>query len=381
MTWMLYKVAADETLPVIDNSSAAVVCNIDSLNTGKVKCSGTAPIDTDTEVIIQDYVVDTSTGAMSEIHDILHGVVMKYTELTKGTTTNTYEYDISEMAATLDYYRVHTTDATPSYTVNIAGSTTILAAVNICLRNLEWTVGAKHDGSSDTIGSAIQLIDMKVIKGIYKFVKELGATDMDAPSYLWFDSDAKTIQWGSYRTDRRAAIDFKKGVYYGKEQYKTIKFQVPGVKVYGSGKTYVGQYPPVFTSPKFALYQIDDATSNEECLKYATRIYNDYTVDAKERIQFKLRPNQTKPGGTYILEGDLIRIDSETITNDVNGKPTSGYVITDMTYSPKEVQVGTITTMQTIFGQLGDRLRVIEGGTGGPVNQNWGGATQIVGGT
>jgi len=37
--------------------------------------------------------------------------------------------------------------------------------------------------------------------------------------------------------------------------------------------------------------------------------------------------------------------------------------------------------MQTIFGQLGDRLRVIEGGTGGPVNQNWGGATQIVGGT
>jgi len=367
MTWMLYKVLANATIPVVDNSSAVVVCNITSLNTGKVKCSGTTPIDTDTEVIIQDYVVNTSTGALSEIHDILRGVVMKYTELTKGTTTNTYEYDISEMAATLDYYRVHSGG---SYTVNFAGSTTILAAVNTCLADLQWTVGTKHDGSADTIGSAIQLVDMKVIKAINKFAIELGANDMDAPSYLWFDSDLKTVQWGSYRTDRRAAVDFKKGIYYGKEQYKTIKFQVPGVKVYGNGKSSSGQYPDPFVSPKYALYQYDDATTDAECAKLAYRIYTDYTVDAKERIQFKLRPNQTKPGGTYILEGDLIKVDSVA----------AGYVITDMTYSPKEVQVGTITTMQTIFGQLGDRLRVIEGGTGGPVYQSWSPGPLNVGG-
>jgi len=43
------------------------------------------------------------------------------------------------------------------------------------------------------------------------------------------------------------------------------------------------------------------------------------------------------------------------------------------------VQVGTITTMQTIFGQLGDRLRVIEGGTGGPVYVPVSWTTQNVG--
>lgn len=367
MTWMLYKVVANATIPIVDNSSAVVVCNIQSLNTAKVKCASTTPIDTDTEVVIQDYVVNIATGELTEIHDILRGVVMKYTELTKGTANNTYEYDISEMAATLDYYRVHNGS---SYTVNFSAASTILDCVNICLTDTGWTVGTKHDGSADTIGSAIQLVDMKVIKAINKFAIELGANDMDAPSYMWFDSDLCTVEWGSYRTDRRADIDFKKGVYYGKEEYKTVKYQVPGVKVYGSGKTSVGQYPDPFVSNKFALFQYDDATTDAECAKLAYRIYTDYTVDPKRRIQFKLRPNQTKPNGTYILEGDLIKVDSEA----------SGYVITDMTYSPKEVQIGTITTEASILGQLGDRLRVIEGGVGGPIYQSWNPGTQDIGG-
>jgi len=363
MTWMLYKVLANATIPVVDNSSAVVVCNITSLNTGKVKCSGTTPIDTDTEVIIQDYVVNTSTGALSEIHDILRGVVMKYTELTKGTTNNTYEYDISEMAATLDYYRVHNGT---SPTVNFPATDTILQAVNKCLVNTQWVVGTKHDGSGDTIVDAIQAIDMRVIKMLNKFCVELTA----ATTYIWFDSNLKTVEWGYYRNDRRADLDFKKGIYYGREEYKTIKFQTPGVKVYGAGKSYVGQYPDPFVSPRYSLYQYDDATTNAECKALAEHIWNDFTVDSKARIQFKLRPNQTKPNGTYILEGDLIKVDSIA----------AGYVITDITYSPKEVQVGTITTIESILGQLGDKLRVIEGGTGGPVYQSWSPGPLNVGG-
>jgi hypothetical protein len=165
-------------------------------------------------------------------------------------------------------------------------------------------------------------------------------------------------------------VDFKKGVYYGKEEYKTIKYQVPGVKIYGAGKTSSGQYPDPFTSHKIAVYQYDDATTDTECTRLAERVYKDWTVDPKRRIQFKLRPNQTKPGGTYILEGDLIKVDSEA----------SGYVITDITYSPKEVQVGTITTEATIIGQLGDRLHPIEGGAGGPINIPVSWTTQNVGG-
>lgn len=367
MPWMLYQVVTNATLPVIDNSSAVSVHNISSLNTAKVKCSGLTPIDTDTEVIVQDYVVNTSTGALSEIHDILHGVVIKYTELTKGSVTNTYEYDISEMAATLDYYRVH--DGA-SYDVNFAASDTILQAVNVVLTDTDWTVGSKHDGSADLLVDAIQLNDMTVIKALNKFIIELGANDMDAPSYMWFDSDAKTVEWGSYRNDRTADIDFKKGIYYAKEEYKTVRDQVPGVKVYGSGKTSVGQYPAVFTSHRIAVYQYDDATTNNECTRIAERIYKDYTKDPKRRIQFKLRPNQTKVGGTYILEGDLITVDT-----------TGTYVITDMTYSPKEVQVGTITTEASIITQLGDRLRPIAGGSTGQMYQSWSPGPQNVGGT
>lgn len=363
MPWMLYNALLGATIPVVDNSTAVSVHNLTALNTAKVRCASTTPIDSDTEVIVQEYIVDPATNALVEIHNIMRGVVVKYTQLTKGKVKNTYEYDISEYAYTLNKYRVHT-NGPVSYTVNIPAQA-LATSIDTILLDTGWVKDGTSPGTN--VLEAIQLQYMTVVKALNKFITELGAKTAATPYYLWFDNDAKVVSWGARRNDR-TSVNFVQGIYYQPEQYKTVINQASGVIIYGAGMTSVGQYPAVFADHDLAVYQYDDATSNEECAALAFRVYTDFTKDPNEKIIFKLRPNQGKVDGHFILEGDLIQVDGRL------------GVIIDMTYSPQEIQVGVNVGTSSIIYQLGDRLKPIQGGSSGQTYQSWNPGLQNVGG-
>jgi hypothetical protein len=353
MVWMLYNHLTAATTTVIDATATIVRCELKALNTSKVRCASPSPIDVETEVTVQDYVVDPVTGVLTEIHTLIHGYIVSYNQLTTGKVNNTYEYSITELAHELERFRVHSGG---SYTVSLPAQA-LSTSVTTCLTDTGWTAASGCPGSN--VLDPVQFKLMTVFAGLNKLIAEMGAASSVVPYWLWFDDD-RTVGWGTSRNDR-TAVNFIRGIYYGYESYKTVKDKADGVIIYGSGMSSVGQYPATISGHQIAVYQYDDATTDAECETLAMRVYLDYTKDPAWRIQFNLAQAATKVGGVYLQEGDLLQVDGAT------------WVIIDMTYDPQKVQVGlnSVSEQNSIIYRLGDRLKPISGSTVSQVDQSW----------
>lgn len=362
MPWILETYNAGvfaATYNVIDPSKAIVTADLLKLNDAKVICASTTPIDVDQEVKVCDNVVDPVTKVVIEKHELLHGFVQKYAQITKGVTTNTYEYTIKEYAVELEKYRVH--DSGGSYTVN-CGSQTTTQYVNTINYGTSWTVAG---GVVDQTIAALQFRYMTGIAALNKIIANLTAAGAGTPIYMWFDSAAKTVGWGEYRNDR-TGTNITKGIYYNYKEEKTIRNQVSGVVIYGANSAHSGQWPASPAGHDLAVYQYDDATTDQECQDIAKAVYLTWCADPKRRIQFCIRPADTKVGGNYVLEGDRIKVDN------VN------YTIIDMTHTPKEVLIGVNAGEDSALYSLGDKLKPVAGTASGASEIVWAPGTEAV---
>lgn len=361
MPWVMQTSSA--TYNVVDSSRAVISCDLLKLNEAKVICASTNPIGVNVEVWIIDRVIDPATKTLLETHELLHGRVQKYSQVTKGASNNTYEYTVKELAVELEKNRVHESGVA-DYVVAVPSGNTSLHAATI-LSDTGWTVGASVVNQNL---DAVQYRYMTSIAGLNKIVTELTAAKAATPLYMWFDSSAKTVEWGEYRTDKTGSVNITNKIYYDYKVEETVRNQVSGVVIFGANSAYEGCDPDPLPSDAYdlAVYQYDDATSDAECKSIAAAVRMTWCNDPKKRIQFKIRPLDTKFGASYIVEGDRINVD---------GVP---YTIIDMTYTPRDVLIGVNAGEDSVLYSLGDKLRPVAGTATGESEIVWNPGTQNV---
>jgi hypothetical protein len=173
---------------------------------------------------------------------------------------------------------------------------------------------------------------------------------------LWFDSSAKTVNFGTYRTDRSATNIAYISSDYDKDTYKR---GVTKVIVIGKDGSIIGT---AGTGNNARCFSYPSSSSSAECAKLATNLLADFSVE-RNRI------NITTNAGSGVYAGDKIKFNNVV------------YTVFDVTRNISQDVIGVGYTQTTLLQQLGADITEISGETVSGTDAQWNGGTQNVGTT